>query len=1330
MGWLDNIDKAQAGMTKSKAVNSEEYLNEINPLPPTYPLLSLQDKRQVRATTGEPINPNVDLISGKYDMNAMDNYMIYGKYHHLSKEDLWNLAAIDMQERGWGMRSDGQPGHVLGRFGDAVSVDENFVLAYKEKMKTAKRLGIKDEAKKLQVYNGLGKIFPNTEQDYHGFKMKKVYGVPVPEEGISLKENPLYGKQIIDLRDNVLKQNETLQKYIDSTYNAPYPIYDPIYREQGIGDVPMFMEASSPFATPIEKRELLQETEELEKAEAKPLKKAQDGIKSIKKVPEQVQETTYIKPFHLKTLEPGSFTAKKNTLINLGFTEEKADELAREPSNTVETPTMTEDNRTKDSVRLQKERTEAINNPGTASVIDAALNKPLQWLANPSTILGDLGVRGHDTNEEMDMQERISRFANTDYSSADLAAPLVPQATINLGLALGFAPELTPTSVANEFLNPFAGTGDLAQSVYKGTKSFINNKRNTFQTALKNRGFFDVLNTGRLQDHLKFLDKRIDETADLMRVTDELYWNKWDKYNQTPTGQRLLNENNKLNSKHNDMLWRKSRYQDEVRGAQIEGNTLVENVSDPEKLTRATRTGEGEVIDFATGKRIKSYASVPGVERRVTSLDKSNPFGTKKDVQAVSDSTNPKVNDEYRATLRNNINYIEEKVPGAKVFGSSVGVADAKLPHITDDYDVLISRKNYDKNVKGKLDHLGQKGFAELHQLDTKFGKQGEIDFNIIEEGSDGMATGQRAEELFRVVDPVNYHKALKESVHTGKVEVPYSPDELISKMDPTTKTIVDAYESSKPKHMNKIDAYINFGNTAKVAEAQNVYVKSLIGERGNIGHQFPEDQLDDFTNNLLVLQQMDFIGNKYLVAADPKRMQLALNDFYINNTILSRSTSRTPKGEFAEEAFKRWDTSYMGGNAMGGGLNHVTLGNSQHYGAFYGHKQLGGLNLNTENPANYVYTIKKKTNADMGFKRDERKYVSDLFKEHGWNTKMHGEPDFVSPAEMMQKTHLVNNPEELLNKFSKKTGIVAGKSGTYGNSDYSSTFRDFDESLDAISYGISDKVVKPKSLRQRKNAIEFADRNTYERFTNKEDFYRATNLLDDGITKLEQRMALIEQEGRAIGQLLESKRHKFTGELKNKADRAKTMYNDVHDKFNATSKRLERAYDLRRSLQEEAIKYGVTIPVGIGALGVSYMLVTQPSRTKRWETRTKADKMMRDYELEKSKQKRELDRKNFDAKMKLEYEERQGVPVHKADKKEFGGVIEDDRGQWAHPGKITRINSNDITMKGVNYPVFGVSDTGDKKLMFPGQDYKFKGNSVTEFPLKAKNGGWLDKYQ
>lgn len=94
--------------------------------------------------------------------------------------------------------------------------------------------------------------------------------------------------------------------------------------------------------------------------------------------------------------------------------------------------------------------------------------------------------------------------------------------------------------------------------------------------------------------------------------------------------------------------------------------------------------------------------------------------------------------------------------------------------------------------------------------------------------------------------------------------------------------------------------------------------------------------------------------------------------------------------------------------------------------------------------------------------------------------------------------------------------------------------------------------------------------------------------------------------------------------------------------------------------------------------------------------------------------------------------------------------IIKDDRGQWAHPGEITEIGSNQITMQGVPYPVLGISDTGDMQMMYPNQEYQFIGDSVTEYPMMKQGGqltkldqltnftnyntkqpgGWLDKYQ
>jgi hypothetical protein len=64
------------------------------------------------------------------------------------------------------------------------------------------------------------------------------------------------------------------------------------------------------------------------------------------------------------------------------------------------------------------------------------------------------------------------------------------------------------------------------------------------------------------------------------------------------------------------------------------------------------------------------------------------------------------------------------------------------------------------------------------------------------------------------------------------------------------------------------------------------------------------------------------------------------------------------------------------------------------------------------------------------------------------------------------------------------------------------------------------------------------------------------------------------------------------------------------------------------------------------------------------------------------------------------------------------GGPIVSPYGQWKYPGRDTIIPSNNITMDNVNYPVLGISDTGDTKVMMPWNDYKFRGSMVYEHPL------------
>jgi hypothetical protein len=62
--------------------------------------------------------------------------------------------------------------------------------------------------------------------------------------------------------------------------------------------------------------------------------------------------------------------------------------------------------------------------------------------------------------------------------------------------------------------------------------------------------------------------------------------------------------------------------------------------------------------------------------------------------------------------------------------------------------------------------------------------------------------------------------------------------------------------------------------------------------------------------------------------------------------------------------------------------------------------------------------------------------------------------------------------------------------------------------------------------------------------------------------------------------------------------------------------------------------------------------------------------------------------------------------------------------GQWKYPGQVTRIPSDNITMQGVNYPVWAQPNVGPGMMMQPGQDYMFpEADYVDEYPQMQKGG-------
>jgi hypothetical protein len=242
---MNKLKKKQQGGPANRLPFSANIMDLIDPPPPKPRLamykpqndfLHIQDNRKVNATSGKKIDPNKDLFTGNYDSGRIDNIIHYAKMYNINPYD---LVAMDLQETDLGKRDStvpNVPGQMLMGDDDFTVPSKvnlnampsnqflrnygynDFARAYLTKKNEAINAGMTTEAGQLQYYNGHGSIFPSTEQRSNGHPMKEIYGVPVPQQGIDMKKNPLYGKRIIDLRDNVVKKSPEINDAVETVY--------------------------------------------------------------------------------------------------------------------------------------------------------------------------------------------------------------------------------------------------------------------------------------------------------------------------------------------------------------------------------------------------------------------------------------------------------------------------------------------------------------------------------------------------------------------------------------------------------------------------------------------------------------------------------------------------------------------------------------------------------------------------------------------------------------------------------------------------------------------------------------------------------------------------------------------------------------------------------------------------------------------------------------------------------------------------------------------------------------------------------------------------------
>lgn len=159
------------------------------------------------------IDPNGSLSA---DANLGDVKSIISKAKEIGLNPL-DVLAISLQETGLGTR--GNPGayfHLNPDYFNKSSAGVEGVKSVKDQLDYAKSLqkrGVVPQGEDflLQGYNGYGTV-KKGHADLGG--ATSMYGVPIPDEGLNFKDNPIYGRRIQYIKENILNSNPTIRNLV------------------------------------------------------------------------------------------------------------------------------------------------------------------------------------------------------------------------------------------------------------------------------------------------------------------------------------------------------------------------------------------------------------------------------------------------------------------------------------------------------------------------------------------------------------------------------------------------------------------------------------------------------------------------------------------------------------------------------------------------------------------------------------------------------------------------------------------------------------------------------------------------------------------------------------------------------------------------------------------------------------------------------------------------------------------------------------------------------------------------------------------------------------
>ena len=174
--------------------------------------IPINDTRKIDLASNTLIGDRNNL-SGKADLETVNDIIKASKKVGF---DPYTALAIAHQETGLSAENEENPFHGWGEsmvFGNTPAESyEKQVAMLKDKFAHAQnKLGKKTEPEIIQSWNGYGKVGKVSDEGTNN----KLYGIDVSKNPIDMNTNPVYGKRIIDIRENIIKKHPEIVNIVN-----------------------------------------------------------------------------------------------------------------------------------------------------------------------------------------------------------------------------------------------------------------------------------------------------------------------------------------------------------------------------------------------------------------------------------------------------------------------------------------------------------------------------------------------------------------------------------------------------------------------------------------------------------------------------------------------------------------------------------------------------------------------------------------------------------------------------------------------------------------------------------------------------------------------------------------------------------------------------------------------------------------------------------------------------------------------------------------------------------------------------------------------------------